>query len=528
MTAAAKVSVDLGTRPDGSPAALDLEELLATRLLVQGNSGSGKSHLLRRLMEQSAPWVQQAVIDPEGDFVTLAERYGHVVVDTRRGEADLQRIAARVRQHRVSVVLNLEELDAEQQMRAAAAFLGGLFDADRDFWYPMLVVVDEAQLFAPMAAGEVSDEARKVSLGAMTNLMSRGRKRGLAGVIATQRLAKLAKNVAAEASNFLMGRTFLDIDMARAADLLGMERRQAEMFRDLKSGHFIALGPALSRRPLPVHIGPVQTAARSTSPKLMPMPQPASVEDAHDLIFMPGADEDRLFAPRRPPPVASTADVLAQLARSVPQVPAGVDGAPEGTPANAPQPAPAPAPAVPALSAEQRQAAIDAALREILGESDAAFRTIAVLYQDFLVRCRIRRVGGEPLSLPAFRRRLAVAHAGIDLAEAEADDSPWGEVLAMAGALPEDMQGTFLTVARAAFDRRPCPSDAEVAQAFGSRSPGRARRLLAYMEERQVIVCRLDGQGRRIIAIPGLAWETEPGDPNAPAGARAPEATPAD
>ncbi|MDF2689191.1 MAG: ATP-binding protein, partial [Microvirga sp.] len=48
---------------------LDLEELLATRLLVQGNSGSGKSHLLRRLLEQSANLVQQAIIDPEGDFV---------------------------------------------------------------------------------------------------------------------------------------------------------------------------------------------------------------------------------------------------------------------------------------------------------------------------------------------------------------------------------------------------------------------------------------------------------------------------
>ncbi|TIU91347.1 MAG: ATP-binding protein, partial [Mesorhizobium sp.] len=95
-----------------------------------------------------------------------------------------------------------------------AAFLGGLFEVARDHWYPMLVVVDEAQLFAPAAAGEVSDEARKLSLGAMTNLMCRGRKRGLAGIIATQRLAKLAKNVAAEASNFLMGRTFLDIDMA--------------------------------------------------------------------------------------------------------------------------------------------------------------------------------------------------------------------------------------------------------------------------------------------------------------------------
>ncbi|MGO4838207.1 ATP-binding protein, partial [Rhizobiaceae sp. 2RAB30] len=230
--------------------------------------------------------VQQCVIDPEGDFVTLADKYGHVVVDAARAESELTRIAGRIRQHRVSVVVNLEGLDVEQQMRAAAAFLGGMFDADRDFWYPVLVVVDEAQLFAPAAAGDVTDDARKLSLGAMTNLMCRGRKRGLAGVIATQRLAKLAKNVAAEASNFLMGRTFLDIDMARAADLLGMDRRQAEMFRDLARGHFVALGPALSRRPLPLTIGPVETSARSTSPKLTPLPEAPA--DARDLVFTPG------------------------------------------------------------------------------------------------------------------------------------------------------------------------------------------------------------------------------------------------
>src|SRR5689334_4383474 len=164
------VAIEMGHTGAGEPAALDLEELLATRLLVQGNSGSGKSHLLRRLLEQSAPWVQQAIIDPEGDFVTLADRFGHVVVDASDySEAALQRVAARVRAHRVSVVLDLEGLDVERQMRHAAAFLGGLCDAERDFWYPMLVVVDEAQLFAPSAAGEVADEARKVSLGAMTN-----------------------------------------------------------------------------------------------------------------------------------------------------------------------------------------------------------------------------------------------------------------------------------------------------------------------------------------------------------------------
>ena len=94
-----KADIDMGSQSGGKAAMLDLEELLATRLLVQGNSGSGKSHLLRRLLEQSAPWVQQCVIDPEGDFVTLADRYGHVVVDAERTEAELTRIAARIRQH---------------------------------------------------------------------------------------------------------------------------------------------------------------------------------------------------------------------------------------------------------------------------------------------------------------------------------------------------------------------------------------------------------------------------------------------
>lgn len=489
-----KVGIDMGATTSGTPATLDLEELLATRLLVQGNSGSGKSHLLRRLLEQSAPWVQQAIIDPEGDFVTLADRYGHVVVDADRSETELQRIAARVRQHRVSVVLNLEGLDSEAQMRCAAAFLGGLFDAERDYWYPMLVVVDEAQLFAPAAAGEVSDEARKVSLGAMTNLMCRGRKRGLAGIIATQRLAKLAKNVAAEASNFLMGRTFLDIDMARAADLLGMERRQAEMFRDLERGHFVALGPALARRPLPIRIGDVETKGRGGSPSLLPLPdQPA--DEARDLIFTPGKDELRRPAPPpRPAPMPAN-DLLLQISKPklVPMAPA--------------------AEAVPEMPEEERAALIDVILREILADPEASFRSVAVLYQDFLVRCRIHRLTGAPLDLPMFRRRLAVARAGV--ATASEDSSEWERAVTMAAGLPDELQGVFLLLSRAALDRAPCPSDSDVAKACGSRSSGRARRLLSYMESRDLVVVRNDARGRRIVTLPDLGWETAPGDPDA-------------
>jgi hypothetical protein len=496
-----QVGIDMGTLTGGDPAKLDIEELLATRLLVQGNSGSGKSHLLRRLLEQSAPWVQQVVIDPEGDFVTLADKYGHVVVDGERSEAELAGIANRIRKNRVSCVLTLEGLDLEEQMRAAAAFLNGLFDADRDYWYPVLVVVDEAQMFAPSVGGDVSEDARKMSLGAMTNLMCRGRKRGLAGVIATQRLAKLAKNVAAEASNFLMGRTFLDIDMARAADLLGMDRRQAEMFRDLKRGNFVALGPALSRRPLPIIIGNVETSARSSSPKLMPLPD--AHLDVEGLIFTPDPEEFTrpLTANRRQVPAPRpTTDILAELSRS--------------TPASLQPAAAEPRTPVPVLTVEEREDRLMAVMAEILDDPQSAYRTDAVLYQDFLVRARMRRLPGPPLSLSDFRRRTAIARSGVDAAMASSE--AWTTVLSMSNSVSDDLQGVFLMMAKAALGGEPCPSDARIARAYGTHSARRARRLLGYFEEQGLVVVHSDFTGKRIVAFPELQAETAPGSAEAP------------
>jgi uncharacterized protein len=488
------VAIEMGQTTAGTPATLDLEELLATRLLVQGNSGSGKSHLLRRLLEQSAPWVQQTIIDPEGDFVALADRFGHLLIDAQdHTEQGLQVAGERARIHRVSTVLNLEGLDAENQMRRAAAFLDGLFEIARDHWYPMLVVVDEAQLFAPAIAGEVTDEARKLSLGAMTNLMCRGRKRGLAGIIATQRLAKLAKNVAAEASNFLMGRTFLDIDMARAADLLGMERRQAETFRDLERGQFMALGPALSRRPLGLRIGPTETTPRNAIPRLMPMPE--ATADAHAIILAaPPPEANRSRRSRAAPP-----DLLGQLmaAKNV-------------TPEIA-------AEAEPSLTAEQlteRRDRLDRVLQAVMNEPNATFQAIGVLYQEFVVRCRIEGLGAAVPDLGVFRRMLTRARAGLG-SDVTGDDDGWQDVSARASLLPEDMQGVFMMIARAAKEGWPCPGDAAIARAYGSHSLRRARRLLTYIEEQGLIVCQIDGAGRRIVTLVELAWATAPGDPNA-------------
>src|SRR3546814_19459745 len=73
-------NIDIGSDGAGRAVPIDIQELLATRLLLQGNSGSGKSHLLRRLLEHSAGLVQQVVTDPAGDFVTLTDADHHVVL----------------------------------------------------------------------------------------------------------------------------------------------------------------------------------------------------------------------------------------------------------------------------------------------------------------------------------------------------------------------------------------------------------------------------------------------------------------
>ncbi|MBV1689261.1 ATP-binding protein [Novosphingobium sp. G106] len=482
--------IQIGVDPGGSPIAIDVEELLATRLLVQGNSGSGKSHLLRRILEESAGIVQQVVIDPEGDFVTLADVFGHIVVDgAAYSAAELTRLAARIREHRASVVLALDGLEIEAQMRCAALFLNALFDAPREQWFPALVVVDEAQMFAPAAAGEVSDEARRLSLAAMTNLMCRGRKRGLAGIVATQRLAKLAKNVAAEASNFLMGRTFLDIDMARAADLLGMERRQAEQIRDLARGQFLGLGPAISRRPVAVRVGTVRTGARVLIQKMAPPPT-ASPDELHALLHNDLHLDDAPVYQPEPLPEPVDAEVLME---QIAAVPLGEEEEVEQ----------------PQLFAPSRHE-IDAAVNEILvdmaAEEGCTFQPPAMLFQDFSVRCRMQRLTAGHVDMTQFRRRFAMAVAGVT----EPDSQNWKDVLRVAGPLSDDLLAPFLVIARAAQESAPCPDDDELARIYGTNSLGRIRRLLDHYEKSGLIVVRTDFSGRRSVAIPELGLATAP------------------
>lgn len=233
----------IGQVVGGGRLELDLPALVDTRLLIQANSGGGKSWLLRLIAERAG--IQTIVLDNEGEFASLREAVDMLLVgangELRANPRHAALLARRLLEFKVSAVIDLYELKLAERRRFVKLFLDSLIHLPRDLWRPTLVILDEAHIFCPERG---SGEAE--STEAVISLMSQGRKRGYAGIIATQRLSKLHKDAAAEANNVIIGRTWLDADQARAGDALGLSKADRLKLRHVEQGEFYAFGPALS------------------------------------------------------------------------------------------------------------------------------------------------------------------------------------------------------------------------------------------------------------------------------------------
>jgi len=194
---------------------IDLAKLISTRLLIQANSGGGKSWLIRRLLEQSHGKIQQVVLDLEGEFSTLREKYDYLLVG-KNGEipANIQTaelLAIKLLKLNVSTIIDLSELKHHERITFVKRFLDSLIGAPRELWHTCLIIVDEAHQFCP-------EKTKSESANSVIDLQTRGRKRGFCGVLATQRISKLHKDAAAECNNVLVGMRFLYFERKRASD----------------------------------------------------------------------------------------------------------------------------------------------------------------------------------------------------------------------------------------------------------------------------------------------------------------------
>src|SRR5487761_562822 len=275
-----QLSLEMSTKPslrkdfelgtfvdDGSKAKIDLAKLIKTRLLIEASSGGGKSWLMRRLIEIFFGHVQQIVIDPEGEFASLREKFpfvlasgdtdeqGNQIGEVRADPNTADVLCRTILETNASIVIDLSELSLGERKRYVKNFIEALVNAPKELWHPALVYVDEAHDFMPEKGHGESE-----SLGPCIDLATKGRKRGFCAVFLTQRLSKLNKDAAAELKNYLIGNTNLDLDQDRAGDILGFKSKvEKQELRNIEPGIFWASGSIFNSGLRQVKIGRVQS-----------------------------------------------------------------------------------------------------------------------------------------------------------------------------------------------------------------------------------------------------------------------------
>ncbi len=256
-----------------SEVSVDLERLIEGGMVILANSGGGKSYAIRRLVEQAVGKVQVILLDPEGEFASLREKFDFILAgkdaDVPAEPRSAALLATKLLELNKSCVIDLYELHPQERQRFVKNFCDALVNAPKSLYHPVLIILDEAHEYVP--EGKPSE-----ATWAVESLASKGRKRGQRLILASQRISKLSKNAAAEANNKLIGRASQDIDMKRAGDELGFSKEKLVQLRQLKPGEFFAFGSAISDEVIKLKIGEVKTSHAKVGYKGMGKIPPAS------------------------------------------------------------------------------------------------------------------------------------------------------------------------------------------------------------------------------------------------------------
>ena len=285
----------LGTMADGMDLDLDLEALVGSHLVVAANSGGGKSGAIRKLLETTYGRVQHIILDAEDEFYTLRERFDYVIAggdgaDAPATLANAAGLATSALEHDFSLVAQINDL-GDDAPAFIATFLDALIAAPQRLWRPLLVVIDEAQRFAPSGASSEATRAIKA-------LLQRGRKRGFTAILASTRVSELHPGVRGLANNWMLGLVGQALDRRTAADQLGFGQSSAEArgLQSLERRQFWGFGPAISRQPVLFRVGDVETTPiRPGQAKVVTPPAPEALRAilaglAKPLITAPSSE----------------------------------------------------------------------------------------------------------------------------------------------------------------------------------------------------------------------------------------------
>lgn len=287
--------ISIGKTAESLSVTLDVNELIYSKGLILASSGFGKSMLLRLLIELAAPVVQTVVIDPDGEFPSLREKLDILIVGGDNADIKLDipsaaLLARKLAETGVSAVINLYEVPGpgdpwDKRRQWYANFMNGYMNLPKELWSFVFMPIDEAHQFAPEGKG---DEHAAAARSATRLAMSQGRKHGLGLLPATQRISKIDKDSISDARNTWIGGANLDLDIDRAADMLGIKKSGSNVLREMNPGEFFCYGPAFQTRGVSRFVADKPKTTHPKAGKRLEVKVPKASSKIHEIAALFG------------------------------------------------------------------------------------------------------------------------------------------------------------------------------------------------------------------------------------------------
>jgi len=106
---------------------INLPTFIDSRALICANSGGGKSYAVRKILEESNNKVMSIILDVEGEFRTLREKYDFLLIGNE-GDVELNMKSAKllpqkIMELEVSTIIDISDLKRSERIKYVKDFL---------------------------------------------------------------------------------------------------------------------------------------------------------------------------------------------------------------------------------------------------------------------------------------------------------------------------------------------------------------------------------------------------------------------
>lgn len=227
---------------------LTIHDIVGNSLALLGITGSGKTNtaavLIEELLTQGLPLT---IVDIEGEYYGLKQSY-ELLVAGRSEHAELEvtpdnaaSLAELSLQRSISLILDLSDYSQEEQFTFLLAYFTRLWEVAGKERKPYQIVLEEAHEFIPQG---VRTPLKQV----LTRIALRGRKRGLGIILASQRSAKVEKDVLTQTSLLFLHKVVHPTDMRVYDELVPLPAKEVDtLVTGLQKGQVIVVSNHVPR-----------------------------------------------------------------------------------------------------------------------------------------------------------------------------------------------------------------------------------------------------------------------------------------